>query len=188
MNGLEQAVVEIAEFLDGERHPYMVIGGFANLYWGRARLTQDIDVTVQVPESAWPEFIARIGPRFRLLSRDPLEFARKTRIVPVASSAGIRIDLVLAGLAYEEAAVRRAVGVVVGGKSVRICTAEDLILHKLASERPRDREDVEGIILRQGGALDRAYLDPLVAELAIALERTELESFYRTCLAKSEAR
>ncbi|MBI5416269.1 MAG: hypothetical protein HZA29_05590 [Candidatus Omnitrophica bacterium] len=36
--------------------------------------------------------------------------------------------------------------------------AEDLLLHKLLSDRPRDREDARGIILRQGGKLDMEYV------------------------------
>lgn len=151
MSGLEEAVGEVAKFLDGERVPYMVIRGFANVYWGRPRLTQDIDITVQVPEGDWPAFIAKVGGRFQLLAREPLELARSSRVVPIAHSAGVRIDLVLAGIPYEEAAIRRAVVVEIEGQDVRLCTAEDLILHKLASERPRDHEDVEGIILRQAG-------------------------------------
>lgn len=182
MSGLESAVAEVAEFLDGQRVPYMVIGGFANLYWGRPRLTQDVDVTVQVPDSAWPDFVAQVGQRFQLLRDDALDFARKTRVVPITTPAGIRIDLVLAGLPYEESAIRRAVTVNVEGRSVRLCTAEDLIVHKLASERPRDLEDVEGIIQRQAGALDRTYLDPLVSQLAAGLERPEIERHYRSCL------
>ena len=164
----------------------MVIGGFANLYWGRPRLTQDVDVTIQVPESGWPGFLTRVGERFRVLSRDPIAFARETRVVPVATrSAGVRVDLVFAGLPYEEAAIRRATRVDIAGTSVRLCTAEDLVLHKLASKRPRDLDDVEGVILRQGRALDRSYLDPLVSELAAILGRPEIESFYSSCLRKA---
>ncbi len=185
MTDLERAVTDVGEFLDGRHLPYMVIGGFANLFWGRPRLTQDIGVTVQVPEGEWPDFIARVGERFQLMSRDQLELARKRRVVPVASPAGIRVDLVLAGLPYEESASRRAHTVNVSGMPVQLCAAEDLILHKLASERPRDLDDVEGIILRQTRGLDRAYLDPLVVELARALERPEIERFYRACLAKA---
>ena len=76
----------------------------------------------------------------------------------------------------------------VAGTNVRLCAAEDLVLHKLASERPRDREDVEGVIVRQAGALDREYLDPLVSDLAGALERSEIVEFYRACLRKAGLR
>jgi hypothetical protein len=139
-------------------------------------------VTVQVPDSAWPDFVTEVGRRFQLLRPDALEFARRTRVVPISTPTGVRIDIVLAGLPYEESAIRRSVAVTVAGKAVRLCTAEDLIVHKLASERPRDLEDVEGIIARQGTSLDRGYLDPLVAQLAAGLERPEIERRYRSFL------
>ena len=58
-------------------------------------------------------------------------------------------------------------------------------MRKLVSERPRDREDVEGVILRRRGALDRTYLDPKVRELARGLERPEIIDFYRACLVRA---
>ena len=57
---------------------------------------------------------------------------------------------------------------------VRFMTAEDLILHKIVSERPRDHEDIVGIMRRQSGALDLSYLRPRILELARALSRPDM--------------
>jgi len=185
MNLLEAALADLAGFLSEFRVPYMVIGGFANLRWGRPRLTQDLDLTVLVPEGELSQFLARLGKRYHLLAPDPLGLARETRVVPLATSAGVRADLILAGLDYEQAAVRRAVSVPVAGLTVCLCTAEDLIVHKLASQRLRDQEDAEGVIVRQGPALDRAYLEPLVQQVAAELDRPAIVEFYRACLGKA---
>ncbi len=48
-------------------------------------------------------------------------------------------------------------------------------------------EDVEGIVLRQASSLDRSYLDPLVEQLAHALERPGISTFYKSCLRKAGA-
>jgi len=181
MNALEAALVDLASFLSERQLPYMVIGGFANIHWGRPRLTEDLDVTILLPEEAWPGFLDQVARRFQVLPASPLEFARETRVIPVLTPTGVRVDLILAGLPYEEEAIKRAVDVAVRGTTVRICTAEDLILHKLVSERPRDAEDVEGVVARQGKALDRSYLDVRVEQLARALERPALADFYRSC-------
>lgn len=185
MNRLEAALVDIAGHLEGQRIPYMVIGGFANLHWGRPRLTQDLDLKVQVPEPSWTGFIAGLSAGFRILVEDPVAFMRETRVLPIATPTGVRADLVLAELPYEVEALRRAAAIPVSGMAVRICTAEDLILHKIISDRNRDRDDVEGVILSRGGSLDRGYLDPRVGEMAAGLERPDIVEFYRSCLRKA---
>jgi hypothetical protein len=47
------------------------------------------------------------------------------------------------------------------------CGAEDLLVHKVFAGRERDWLDVEGIVSRQGGSLDR---DLVVRELTPLLE------------------
>ncbi|MDA8066525.1 MAG: hypothetical protein M0031_13660 [Thermaerobacter sp.] len=182
MNCLERALAELVDFLEAHGIPYMLIGGIANLVWGEARLTRDIDVTVLVEESEVAAFIAEVALRFRVLPPDPLPFVTETRVLPLGSAAGVRLDVVFAALPYETGAIGRAVPVSIGGVNCRVCTAEDLIIHKIISERPRDREDVVGVIRRQAGTLDRGYLDPIIRELSDALERPEWWEFYARCM------
>jgi hypothetical protein len=185
MNRLEAALLDVCGFLESRRIPHMVIGGYANLHWGKPRLTEDLDIKVQVEESAWQELIGALGARYRLLSNEPLEFVRQTRVIPIATPTGVRVDLIVAELPYEFAAIRRAVPLGIGAARIPLCSAEDLILHKIISERSRDREDVEGIIVASGSTLDRAYLEPILGELARGLERPELLEFYRAALRKA---
>lgn len=51
---------------------------------------------------------------------------------------------------------------------------------RIISERPKDPDDVRQILSRQGDALDHAYLEPRVHELATLLERPEIEALYRS--------
>lgn len=188
MNDLDRTLASLARFLEEQRIGYMVIGGYANLKWGRSRLTQDIDVTVSIPESRRNDFLETVSRRFEILVENPETFLREMHVLPLRSPNGTRIDLVFAELPFEQQAITRAVAIESAGQPVRLCTAEDLLVHKLASDRPRDREDAEGIILRQGKALDRAYLDPLIEVLAGSLERPEILSFYRTTLQRAAER
>lgn len=125
--------------------------------------------------------------RFRVLPADPLEFARRNRVLPVRVGE-VRVDLVLPGLPYEEAAIRRARVVDVGGRPIRVCSPEDLIIHKVISDRPQDWEDVREIVRRQGKVLDRRYMDPIVAEFSRVLERPDIISFYKQCFRGIERR
>lgn len=68
----------------------------------------------------------------------------------------------------------------VEGQPVRFATAEDLILLKIVSQRPRDRADVQGVARRQGRRLDLDYLEPRIEELARLLDRPEIADFWRS--------
>ena len=67
----------------------------------------------------------------------------------------------------------------VAGRTVRVVTAEDLVLMKIISERPRDIADAEAIVRRRVRELDRDYLEPRVRELSTALERDEILDRWR---------
>jgi len=183
MSRLVAVLVALARRLSTQDVPYAVIGGFANLQWGRPRVTEDLDVSVSLDETALPEFLAALAPEFRARPADPVAFARETAVVPLESADGVRIDVVLARLAFEEEAIRRGVEVSLEGNPIRFVTAEDLILYKIVSERPRDREDVEGIVRRQAGRIDLEYLRPRIITLSLGLQRpnlvTEFEQLIR---------
>jgi hypothetical protein len=186
MTRLDKAVIEVVEFLNGQKLLYMIFGGYAVLVWGRARLTEDVDFKIRIHPEQFESLIRAAADVFRIRTRNPLELLRELRVLPLETSTGIRADVVAAGLPYEEEAIRRAVPLAVGGLDVRVCTAEDLILHKIISDRPRDLEDVAGVIAKQTSKLDRVYLDPRVEEIAAGLERPTISTFYRECLKKAK--
>ena len=76
----------------------------------------------------------------------------------------------------------------VAGQPIRICSPEDPIIYKIVSDRPRDRENVAGIIRTQRARLDRHDLDPLVESLAADMGRPDLLDYYRHCLGEEGAR
>lgn len=186
MTRFEEALVTVARTLERGAIPYMVVGGVANLFWGVPRTTLDLDVTVWIEEADIPPIVRRLGDVFRLLPEDPLGFVRETRVLPMQTKQGFRTDLIFGALPFEHTAIQRARPMTVAGQAVRICSPEDLIIYKIVSDRPRDREDVAGIIRTQMAKLDRHYLDPLVEGLATDMGRPDLLDFYRRCLGEED--
>lgn len=176
MNKFKAALKDIQDFLKKQGVPYMVIGGIGNLVWGEPRLTVDIDITIQMsPAKEW-DFIKEIGSRFRILVDNPEDFVKKTKVLPVEITEGIKGDIIFAGLDYEKMAIERAVEVEISKNNrVRVCTAEDLIIHKAISEREKDWQDIEGILLRRGALLDKKYLDKWLHEFASALDKPGIQ-------------
>ena len=182
MSALEQALISLSRLLNAEEVPYMVIGGIANLVWGVPRATMDVDVTVWVEEERIPTLIDRLGEHLRLLPEEPAAFVERTRVLAAETTEGIRIDIIFGQLPYEEQAIQRTRPIEFGGVPVLICSPEDLIIHKMVSERPQDRVDVRGIIHRLGPQLDREYIEPILRGLEEDLGRADLITFFEGCL------
>jgi hypothetical protein len=180
--GLEEALLRVVELLEGRGVPYMVIGGFANLQWGEPRTTLDLDITVAADD---PELVALAGAAGTVLVEDPSGFLARTRVLPVRLADGTRVDLIAATLPYEIDAIGRARAVEVSGRRVRVCAPEDLVIHKILSERPRDIDDVAGVLRRQGRALDIAFLDSAVEGLSRDLANPAILERYRAAKARA---
>ncbi|MFH1725621.1 MAG: DUF6036 family nucleotidyltransferase [Elusimicrobiota bacterium] len=167
MNPLERALESIVRFLDGDSVPYMVIGGIAGLVWGVRRATFDVDVTVWA--AGREEAVVRgLCAAFQSRAQDPAGFVRNTGVLPL-TVGGVPVDVVFGRLPYEEAAVKRARKTDLGTFAANVCSPEDLILHKIVSERTKDLEDVRELARLRADSLDRAYLEPRVRSLAAEL-------------------
>ena len=179
-----QALAEIRTFLIQHGIRYVVIGGIANAIWGRPRGTLDADLKVLLGDMSIHAFVELLGSAFRFRVPDPLPFVRRTYVAPILASNDVGLDLVLGFLPYEVETVERAILVQYHGVAFSVCTAEDLIIHKAISERPKDWADIEGILARQASALDQPYIMRWLEEFSRALERPELIQQYQELLSR----
>jgi len=176
---LDAVLAEIARALHKANIRYMVIGGIANAVWGRGRSTTDIDIVIGVGAHQTPKLMKALGKQIARKPTDAQDFAHDTGIFPFDHRSGVRVDIIYGTLPFAADGLDRAVEIYVRGVPVRFCTPEDLLLHKIASDRERDRTDVLGIIKLRKASLDREYLEPRIRELAFLLEKPEIESRYR---------
>jgi len=177
LTAIGQALAELHRALAELAVPHMVIGGLANAVWGVPRATLDIDLTLWVEEPRIPDVVQSLCSLFTCLAEDPKQFVQQTRVLPL-DIAGVKADLIFGLLPFERDAISRAVTHQVAGESVPFSTAEDLVLHKIVSDRERDRDDVRGILRVRRGKLDLDYLEPRVRELARLLDRPALWDDY----------
>jgi predicted nucleotidyltransferase len=172
----ERLLVGLTRFLDASGIPFMVVGGQAVLLHGVPRTTEDIDLTLGIDASRFPEVAAvcsRLG--LDLLPDDPEAFARETFVLPAADPESlVRIDFIFSSLTYEREAIARAVRVRLGDVDVPFISVEDLILHKLFAGRARDREDINGILAVRSTDLDWSHLERWAAEFASIPGREDL--------------
>jgi hypothetical protein len=150
-----EAAWEVHCFLTAQRVSYAIIGGLAVQRWGEPRFTRDVDVTVVVPFEQAASFIGAVVKNFAPRIEDAAAFARRSRVILVSAANGCQVDISLGLPGYEDEVIRRAVDFELEpGKIVRLCAPEDLVIHKAVAGRPRDLEDIRGIVHRRGESLD----------------------------------
>lgn len=156
MNPIFAAAEEIQAFCRARDWRFCFIGGLANLRWGEPRLTRDVDLTLLTGFGSEARYVDELLGTFRPRIEDGRGFALTHRVLLLWSSEGIPIDIALGAMPFEAAAVERASGYSIGaGRSLFTCSAEDLVVFKAFAGRDRDWVDLEGIVARQGGGLDR---------------------------------
>lgn len=146
----EELIAGIAAVLDVAGIPYMIIGGQAVLLYGTPRMTRDIDIAPEVNTDGLDDVVAAAHlAGLKILPEDYRSFVGRTWVLPTRDeSTGIRVDLIFSFTPYEREAIERAATVVLGGRTVKFATLEDVIIHKVFAGRPRDLEDVRSIILK----------------------------------------
>lgn len=142
---------------------FVLVGGLAVGAWGYVRGTKDVDV---VPDPATEnlerlagvlgDLDGRVEVGDRLLAADAISIFLKTGDRTLVSTELGPVD-VLQGLPQVPSFAildAQATDVDIGGLRVRVCSLDHLLEMKRASERPRDRDDLESLEVaqqREGG-------------------------------------
>jgi hypothetical protein len=166
----------LARALDALGARWYVFGAQAVLLWGQPRLTADVDVTVFLAPEDPAAFVAAMGAAgFELRVANVGEFVARTRVFPFRHGAtGLALDAVLGGPGLEEEFLRTVRQVDVGGLTVPVIGPEELIVTKILAGRPKDLEDVRGILVAQDATLDIGRVRTLVRALERALDQSDL--------------
>jgi predicted nucleotidyltransferase len=172
---LHSALADLTKALEAAGFPAMIIGGVAASALGRPRLTQDVDALAIAPEADWEVLIQSasrcgIGPRIE----GALDFARRSRVLLLRHSpSGIDIDVTFGGLPFEESAVKRSRTHDIGGLQVRLPRVEDLLVMKAVARRPKDIEDIRGLLSAHPEA-NIAEARRWIREFAVATSMSEM--------------
>ena len=166
MKQVLEAAKEIQDFFDENGWQYCFIGGISLQIWAIPRNTNDADLTLLTGIGSEEVFIRSILAKFEpRINENPVEFFLLRRIVLI-KIGGVGIDISLGALGFEESAVERSsYHEFLPGISLKVCSAEDLIVFKAFANRLKDWADIESVLSVQK-QLDWKYisenLEPLV--------------------------
>lgn len=173
---LKRSLKAAVAFLEKHSIRYAVIGGIALAQWGVIRVTRDVDVKVFVPDTKYDAIRSLLIKTFPDKAR--LNIPDNPLIISVVIK-GVIVDFLMAVPGYEELIIDRATCRDMGGWSVWICSAEDLIIQKAIAGRERDWPDIEALLIEQHGKLDHAYIKSWLSQFAAALDDPEILAKYK---------
>lgn len=153
---------------------FCFIGGLAVQHWGEPRQTNDVDATM------WTEFgnerpvIDRLMEDLTGRIENAVQFALINRVLLVQESGGVDVDVALAAFPYERDLIGRARKHPFRGSELLICGPSDLIILKAFANRPRDWQDIRGILIRSASLLEWQLIESEVEVLANLKEEPEI--------------
>lgn len=162
MTLLEKEIKALVKLLSVQKIKYIILGGVAVSVYGEPRMTADIDVNVLISKDRIREFLKKAKkhhfyPAFASIKRT----IEEASVIPFKYKSGnifFKCDLIIAENILEYAAIRRGRVKKIGSIKARFISPEDLVIHKITSSRPRDIADLNGVLLRQKGKLDKEYI------------------------------
>lgn len=164
---LADVVLRLADVLEHLGVPYALGGAVATSFWGVPRTTQDADCLVAVPAVTYQRLADALNAKGFVIdgSSTPqvvtvealLQQVRDDKYMTLACRA-TSVELFVPVVPLQHSILKRAVTRLFHGHDIRVTTAEDLILLKMAFHRQKDLLDVRGILHVQKGRLDMPYL------------------------------
>jgi hypothetical protein len=180
VENLFQSILALQQRLRDEEILSIVIGGLAVAAWGEPRLTRDVDLKVLLSRQDANRLLDILSSEYVSLTSQPKIMLKRRGLLFVQDSAGTRLDIMLADTSYDILAIERGRDVEVQpGVTIRVCSPEDLIIYKIISTRLRDHEDVQGVVRRQGDALDDDYVLGWLNQFEEALADSTLIDEYK---------
>lgn len=164
---------------------WFLFGARAVSVWGIPRLTEDVDVTVEDLATTADLITALRKHGFRARIDFDEEFVRRSRVLPmIHQETDTAADVVLAGPGLEEEFFARARKMRVAGVEVPVISPEDLLIVKILAARPKDIEDVRGVLRVRGETLDLDRVRRVLGELELALGQCDLVPAFERVLSE----
>jgi hypothetical protein len=158
----------------------VVIGGLAVAVWGEPRVTKDVDLRVFLQREQANFLLATLSHQFKILSDSPETTLQQRGFLFTEDASGVRVDFLLADNEFDIAMVRNGQRIEpISGWPIIVCSAEDLVVSKLITLRPRDEEDARLVIRRQCNDLDDSYVEKWLRVFELALDDSTLVTHYR---------
>lgn len=170
----KELLVDCLQRLNRAGLPYMLTGSMASNFWGIPRTTHDLDFVVQLPAMLVQPLLDEFGSDYMLDEKSVRgAFKAPYQFNAIDLRSALKVDFwILQPKPFEQAMFQRRFQTELFGERAWICTAEDIVIHKLywnaISPSERQMGDAAGVVAVQKDRLDVAYLRRWAADLDLA--------------------
>jgi len=164
---LSDVILRLAGICERTGVPYAVGGAVAASFWGVPRTTQDADLLVSVPALVSQHFADALAEEgFSVVDPSGGGMPTVTGLRRQSDAEGLMrlacrnvpVEMFVPVVPLQHEILRRATDEPFHGRTIKVTSAEDLILLKMAFHRQKDIQDVRGILGVQKGRLDLGHL------------------------------
>ena len=183
----DELLRHVVGVLESLKLRYFVTGSIASIYYGEPRLTNDIDVVVDLSAESFSELRAAFPPEEFYLSEEAALRAIRTRGIfnILHPSSGLKVDCIVPEeTLFNHLRFQRVRRVQAGdGLESSFSSAEDVILMKMEFFRQGSSDkhlrDITGILKLSGSRLDVNYIENWADQMG-------LETIWRTLRSRVE--
>jgi len=184
---LPGAVKDLSDVFTTLRISHAFGGAIAQNYWGTVRATQDIDLLASIPRIRFQEVAdaldaagfrgACTGKTEARIDVSTMVSEERDRHLFTIHRRLVKAEVFLPFLPIQTSILERAVSCPFEDRTIRVTSAEDLVLLKMVFHREKDLRDVRAILLNQKGKLDLAYIRNGARKLLETPRAAELETY-----------
>lgn len=169
MRTIEEILKLVCSFLNENSVDYVIVGGFAVLFYGNPRTTMDIDYVIQLSDADIPILVTFLQENGFHADEDDMRAAFREKSHCTVEDKGTMFRLDIKGVYGEmdERTLRNKRSVKLDETNVWIASPEDTIVNKLAFAREQDIKDALGIFVRQYDSLDIEYLEATAKKIGV---------------------
>jgi len=185
MASLPETFNKIVSFLNKEQYAYLIIGGMAAGILGAPRMTQDIDFCIFISDEEIKEFLSKANKAgFDFNEKETRKRIKETGAFKI-SYRECNVDFLIVSTDFEKEALARKQKINLYGIDAYFPTPEDLILFKVVPARHIDMSDIEKIIERHLGKLDKKYIMKWAQKLSDEAENMQIYNTLKKLLKTS---